>query len=63
LTVSCKEPNNCDFEDDTFCGWENVKKTDQFDWEITSGPSSSTLASGKNNYEIKKLVLKFSFFC
>ncbi|CAF4044180.1 unnamed protein product, partial [Rotaria sordida] len=46
LAVSCKEPNNCDFEGDTFCGWENVKKTDQFDWEITSGPSSSTFLSG-----------------
>ncbi|UJR31098.1 hypothetical protein I4U23_018606, partial [Adineta vaga] len=45
LSVSCQEPNNCDFEDDTFCGWENVK-TDQFDWEITNGPSSASLASG-----------------
>ncbi|CAF0847412.1 unnamed protein product, partial [Rotaria sordida] len=46
LAVSCKEPNNCDFEGDTFCGWENVKRTDQFDWEITSGPSSSSFLSG-----------------
>ncbi|CAF1538469.1 unnamed protein product, partial [Adineta steineri] len=46
LSKSCKEPNNCDFEDDNLCGWENVK-TDQFDWEITSGASSTeTWASG-----------------
>jgi hypothetical protein len=48
LTGSCQEPNNCDFENDNFCGWENVKKTDEFDWEITSGPSSNTYLSGKN---------------
>ncbi|CAF4767198.1 unnamed protein product, partial [Rotaria sp. Silwood1] len=46
LAVSCKEPNNCDFEGDTFCGWENVKNTDKFDWEITSGPSSNAFLSG-----------------
>ncbi|CAF3948718.1 unnamed protein product [Rotaria sp. Silwood2] len=46
LAVSCKEPNNCDFEGDTFCGWENVKHTDRFDWEITNGPSSQTTLSG-----------------
>ncbi|CAF1276484.1 unnamed protein product [Adineta steineri] len=45
LSKSCKEPNNCDFEDDNLCGWENIK-TDQFDWEITSGASSTgTFAS------------------
>jgi hypothetical protein len=47
LNVSCKEPNNCDYEGDNFCGWDNDKKTDQFDWEITKGPSSETLATGK----------------
>ncbi|CAF0853287.1 unnamed protein product [Didymodactylos carnosus] len=46
LAKSCKEPNNCDYEDVTFCAWENVQKTDQFDWEITNGSSSSTLSSG-----------------
>ncbi|CAF3894466.1 unnamed protein product [Adineta steineri] len=46
LSKSCKEPNNCDFEDDTLCGWKNIQ-TDQFDWEITSGASSiGTFASG-----------------
>ncbi|CAF4619611.1 unnamed protein product, partial [Rotaria sp. Silwood2] len=40
------EPNNCDFEGDTFCGWENVIHTDRFDWEITNGPSSQTTLSG-----------------
>jgi hypothetical protein len=54
LNVSCKEPNNCDFEDNTFCGWENDKKFDKFDWEITSGASSETYASGKNKIEITK---------
>lgn len=48
LTVSCTEPNNCDFEGDTFCGWENEEKTDEFDWEITSGPSDGSYATGKN---------------
>jgi hypothetical protein len=56
LSESCQEPNNCDFEGSTFCGWENNKKTDQFEWEITNGPSSETLATGKNqaktNFEI-----------
>ncbi len=54
MNVSCKEPNNCDFEDNTFCGWENDKKFDKFDWEITSGASSETYASGKNKIEITK---------
>jgi hypothetical protein len=49
LNASCKEPNNCDYEGDTFCGWDNNKKTDQFDWEITQGPSSETYATGKKN--------------
>ncbi|CAF1671842.1 unnamed protein product [Rotaria magnacalcarata] len=46
LDVSCGEPNNCDFEGDKFCGWKNVKKTDQFDWKITSGAPSCTFLSG-----------------
>jgi hypothetical protein len=46
LPVSCRTPNNCDFENDDFCGWENVKKTDNFDWEITSGASSANFLSG-----------------
>jgi hypothetical protein len=54
LSVSCREPNNCDFEEDSFCGWENVKKTDQFDWEITQGPSADSFATGKNKQKILK---------
>jgi hypothetical protein len=58
LPQSCQEPNNCDFEDDSFCGWENVKKTDQFDWEITNGPSSATFLSGKLR-AIEKIPLHY----
>ncbi|CAF4987055.1 unnamed protein product, partial [Rotaria sp. Silwood1] len=46
LPQSCKDSNNCDFEDDTFCGWENVKKTDDFDWQLTRGQSSAELITG-----------------
>ena len=59
--MSCREPNNCDFEDDSFCGWDNVKNIDQFDWEITSGPSSSTLLSGKNRSIYKKMFSSSAF--
>jgi hypothetical protein len=52
LMGSCQEPNTCDFESGTFCGWENDKKTDQFEWEITNGPSSETLATGNNQIRI-----------
>jgi len=63
LNVSCKEPNNCDYEGDNFCGWDNDKKTDQFDWEITKGPSSETLATGKKktNRNSRKMILIFRF--
>lgn len=43
----CQEPNNCDFENEDFCGWDNVRKIDQFDWEIIRGASSETFLSGK----------------
>jgi hypothetical protein len=63
LTISCQEPNNCDYEEDTFCGWDNDKKTDQFDWEITRGPSTETYATGINQTKIDFEISFFLFVC
>lgn len=59
--VPCQDANDCDFEQDTFCGWDNDKKTDQFDWEITQGPSSETVATGTNPIKIHFQILFLLF--
>lgn len=51
MNISCTEPNDCDFEEDSFCGWENEKRFDQFEWEVTRGPSTPTYVTGKNSTE------------
>ncbi len=35
----------CDFENNDFCNWQNLKLIDDFDWTINSGPTS-TLGTG-----------------
>ena len=59
MDVQCEEPNNCDLEGDTFCGWDNDKKTDQFDWEITRGPSTETHATGNNRTQTESVISIF----
>ena len=47
VSEACRQPNNCDFEDGTFCGWENIQQLDELDWEVRSGPlDADSLLSG-----------------
>jgi len=39
----CRSFGSCDFENNDYCSWSNVKdKRDVFDWELGMGPTSSS---------------------
>ncbi len=42
----------CDFEDRDFCNWQNLNKTDDFDWLINSGPTP-TFGTGPSSDHTK----------